>query len=220
MRERAAAPIAPDVPERLTPWTAAEAAYEMRLDEVELRELALAGVDAAGSSVRASRLTSVDLSGACLDRTSAIDVRLERCNLANAGAAGASLVRAEISGCRMTGVTLTETLLRDVTFADCRIDLASFAGCRLQQVTFRDCDLRHTDFLEARLVSVCFEGCDLGDADLRGARLMRCELQATALAGARGIERLAGTAMPWPDIVQQAGVWAAALGIEVLDDEP
>jgi hypothetical protein len=43
-------------------------------------------------------------------------------------------------------------------------------------------------------------------------------LRATNLAGVHGVQQLAGCAMPWPDIVQQASVWAAALGIEVLDD--
>jgi hypothetical protein len=28
---------------------------------------------------------------------------------------------------------------------------------------------------------------------------------------------LRGAAMEWPDIVDMAGIWAAALGIEVLD---
>ena len=37
------------------------------------------------------------------------------------------------------------------------------------------------------------------------------------LTGAHGIQRLRGSAMEWSDIVEMAGVWAAALGIEVLD---
>jgi hypothetical protein len=35
-------------------------------------------------------------------------------------------------------------------------------------------------------------------------------------AGARA--RLRGLSMPWPEIVANAGVWAAALGIAQLDD--
>ena len=68
------------------------------------------------------------------------------------------------------------------------------------------------------LTSVRFIGCDLSEADFRGARLYRSELRASSLAGVHGVQRLAGCAMPWPDIVEQAGVWAAALGIEVLED--
>ena len=38
------------------------------------------------------------------------------------------------------------------------------------------------------------------------------------LPGAQGIESLRGAAMEWPDIVEHAGVLAAALGIRVLED--
>ena len=37
--------------------------------------------------------------------------------------------------------------------------------------------------------------------------------------GLQGVESLRGAAMEWPDILDMAGVWAAALGIEVLDAE-
>jgi len=86
-------------------------------------------------------------------------------------------------------------------------------------VTFEDCILTQTDFLNSELQSVRFHGCDLTQADFRGARLQRCELRGCDLEGAHGIERLAGAAMPWADIVAHAGTWAAALGIEVLEDE-
>jgi hypothetical protein len=35
----------------------------------------------------------------------------------------------------------------------------------------------------------------------------------------QGVESLRGAAMEWSDIVGMAGVWAAALGIEVLDGD-
>lgn len=126
-------------------------------------------------------------------------------------------VRAE--ECRLTGIRFFEAFLRDLTFVGCRMDLASLGSCRLQQVSFEDCVLAQTDFLESELQSVRFHSCDLSEADFRGARLQRCELRDCDLNGAHGIERLAGSAMPWADIVQQAGTWAAALGIEVLEDD-
>ena len=79
--------------------------------------------------------------------------------------------------------------------------------------------LAQTDFLEAQLASVRFDGCDLTQADIRGARLKRCELRRSNLTGLQGVESLRGAAMEWPDILDMAGVWAAALGIEVLDAE-
>jgi Pentapeptide repeats (8 copies) len=74
-----------------------------------------------------------------------------------------------------------------------------------------------TDFMQARLESVAFHGCDLTNGDFRGAKLKRCELRRSDLTGVQGVESLRGLAMEWPDIVELAGVWAAALGIEVLE---
>lgn len=67
------------------------------------------------------------------------------------------------------------------------------------------------------LDAVRFHRCDLTRADFRGARLKRCEFRGSDLTGLEGVESLRGAAMDWPGIVEMAGVWAAALGIEVLD---
>jgi uncharacterized protein YjbI with pentapeptide repeats len=117
----------------------------------------------------------------------------------------------------MTGIAVPEATLRDVSLRGCRIDLASFGFSRLERVTFEDCVLHQTDFLEAQLDAVRFHGCDLTSADFRGARLKRCEFRRSDLTGLQGVESLRGAAMEWPDIVEMAGVWAATLGIEILD---
>ena len=69
--------------------------------------------------------------------------------------------------------------------------------------------LAQAEFREALLRSVRFEHCDLTEADITGLRL----------DGLAGAERLRGAAMPWGDIVGHAGVFAAALGIRLLDAE-
>jgi uncharacterized protein YjbI with pentapeptide repeats len=101
----------------------------------------------------------------------------------------------------------------------CRIDLAALSFTRLARVTFEDCVLSQTEFLEAHLDHVRFVGCDLRAADLRGARLRKCELRGCRLDGLIGAERLSGASLPWPDIIENAGTWAAALGIEVLEED-
>jgi uncharacterized protein YjbI with pentapeptide repeats len=93
----------------------------------------------------------------------------------------------------------------------------SFSSCGMRRVRFEECVLTQTDFMEARLESVAFHGCELTDGDFRGAKLKRCELRRSALTGVQGVESLRGLAMEWPDIVELAGVWAGALGIEVLE---
>jgi uncharacterized protein YjbI with pentapeptide repeats len=86
-------------------------------------------------------------------------------------------------------------------------------------VTFEDCLLQQTDFLEAQLDAVRFHRCDLARADFRGARLKACEFRRCNLTGLEGVGSLRGAAMEWPDVVEMAGVWAAALGIEILDPD-
>lgn len=86
-------------------------------------------------------------------------------------------------------------------------------------MTFDDCLLAQTDFLEAQLESVRFHHCDLTCADFRGARLKLCELRGCDLSGLQGVRSLRGAGLEWPDIVEMAGAWAAALGIGVLDTD-
>ena len=50
-------------------------------------------------------------------------------------------------------------------------------------------------------------------------RIDRCELAGCTLDGLAGAERLRGAAMPWADVVGNAALLAAALGIRVLDDD-
>ena len=135
-------------------------------------------------------------------------------------ARGADLARVAFERCRLTGIELTEGTLQDLIFRGCKLDLASFGFARLARVRFDDCVMTGTDFLEARARARCvFDGCDLSGADLRGATLR--SLRAARLRAGRssmGVERLRGAAMEWPAIVEIAGVWAAALGIEVLEE--
>jgi uncharacterized protein YjbI with pentapeptide repeats len=187
--------------------------------EVRLAGGALTGRHAQGVTLESAELRAVDLSGSRLAHLTATDAIFTDCDLANIAGDRADLTRVSIERSRMTGIRLTQGSLRDVTLRGCRVDLASFAGSKLERVTFEDCVMVQTDFLEAQLGSVRFHGCDLVRADLRGARLHQCEFRGSDLSGLLGIESLRGAAMEWPAIVDMAGEWAAALGIEVLDDE-
>lgn len=53
----------------------------------------------------------------------------------------------------------------------------------------------------------------------RSSSLKRCEFRRSDLTALEGVQSLRGAAMEWPDTVEMAGVWAAAVGIEVLDAE-
>ncbi|HEX5926934.1 MAG TPA: pentapeptide repeat-containing protein, partial [Baekduia sp.] len=131
---------------------------------------------------------------------------------------GAHLSRLEIANCRMTGAQLIETTLVDVTLTGCRLDFANLALARLDRVVFRDCRLEEASLDQAQLRDVRFESCDLRRATFGQSRHQRVQLHGCRLDGLRAISDLKGVAMPFPDIVDQAQAFAAALGIAVVID--
>jgi uncharacterized protein YjbI with pentapeptide repeats len=193
--------------------------HDDAFDERELVGAALADQHARGVTFASVKLTDVDLSSSRMEHLGITDGVLDGCNLANLQARGARIKRVRIERSRLTGIHLAEAVLTDVTFRDCRIDLASFGFSHLQRVAFEDCILSQTDFLDARLDSIRFHGCELTHADFRGARLRGCEFRRSDLTGLEGVASLRGAGMEWADIIAMAGVWAAALGIEVLDTD-
>jgi len=128
-----------------------------------------------------------------------------------------SLRRVELKLCRLTGTELAESTLEDVTFTECRLDLAGLRFAKLERVVFRDCRMGESDFGGATLVDVLLEGCELRDADLSAAKATRVELRGCTLEGLRGVEALRGARMPWNDVLENAPLFAAALGIQIVD---
>jgi len=195
------APLAPDPPD--LPDDGVDAVVPSgRLHDLELREV---------------RLAAADLSGRVASGLTLRDVEIRDGDWSTLRADQASLTRVEASGLRGTGVELGASALRDVAFVECRLDLSSFRHATLERVAFRDCRLDEADFYGATLTSVLFEhtrlvGATFEEASFDGSELRGCELE-----GLRGVERLRGVRMPWPDVVQLAGLLAAAAGIELVD---
>jgi uncharacterized protein YjbI with pentapeptide repeats len=136
---------------------------------------------------------------------------------ANERAPRVSLQRVELQRCRLTGADFAEATLRDVAFDDCRIDLVNLRYARLERVVFRDCRMTECDFYEASLKDVLFERCELREGTFSGCKLQRVELRGCDLAGVRGADALRGARMPWGDVVENAGLFASAVGIEIVD---
>ncbi len=136
---------------------------------------------------------------------------------ANRQARGLVARRVEVRRCRLTGSELAEAALSDVTFADCRLDLVGLRMAKLERVVFRDCRMSEIDLYEAKLTDVLFERCDLREATLSGAALTRVELRGCNLGALRGVEALRGARMPWNDVLENAPLFAAAVGIDVVD---
>lgn len=139
-------------------------------------------------------------------------------DLANLFAPRASLLRVAFTGVRLTGAECGEADLQDVAFAECRLDLASLRFARLQRVRFSGCDLRELDLAGARGRDVVFEDCDLRGVTLANAELDRWALRRCRLDGLRGPDGLRRARMEPADVVAAAGLLAAALGIELVDE--
>ena len=146
-----------------------------------------------------------------------LDVVVEDVDWANTRARGLSARRAELRRCRLTGVELAEATLSDVAFLDCRLDLAGLRMAKLERVVFRDCQLTECDFYEASLTDVLFERCTLREATLSGVKLERIELRGCDLTGVQGVEALRGARIPFDDVLQNAVLFAVALGLEIVD---
>ena len=136
---------------------------------------------------------------------------------ANRAARGLVARRVELRQCRLTGVELAEAMLSDVAFDDCRLDLAGLRIARLERVVFRECRMAECDFYDASLTDVLFEDCELREATFSGVKLKRVELRGCDLSGLRGVEALRGARMPWSDVLENGPLFAAALGLEIID---
>lgn len=195
-------------------------------DDARVEHVALTGalppqLEARSATIEDARIRG-SLAGARLHDLHLHDAELSGADLANVDFRGGHLSRLTIADCRMTGAQLIETTLVDLTLTGCRLDFAVLGLARVDRVVFRSCDLREASLEQAQLRDVRFESCDLTRAMLGQSRHQRVELHGCRLEGLRSIADLRGAALPWPDLVDQAGSFAAALGIGLVrdDDDP
>ncbi len=213
------APAPPHVPEQLEPSDLARGVLEedSRLEEVRLTGVAPTATVARTATIAGAHLSG-SLAGARLAALHLQDTEAVGGDHANLDAPKAAFSRVAFRDCRLTGAQLSEASLCDATFASCRLDLAVLAGATLERVVFADCVLSEATLEQALLRDVRFERCDLTGATLGHIRLQRVELVGCGLAGVRSLGDLRGARMPWPDLVENAGELAAALGIDVLEE--
>jgi uncharacterized protein YjbI with pentapeptide repeats len=145
------------------------------------------------------------------------DAIVDGADWANRRAPRVQIRRAELRNTRLTGAELGESAITDVVFADCRLDLAGLRNATLERVVFRDCRMEECDFYAARLSDVLFERCTLRQATFSAVTLARVELRGCDLSGLRGAEHLSGARLPFQDALENATLFATALGIELVD---
>jgi uncharacterized protein YjbI with pentapeptide repeats len=147
------------------------------------------------------------------------DARLRDLDLANTRALRSSLRRVEIELCRLTGSELAESTWTDVVLSECRLDLVGLRQSKLDRVVFRDCRLEECELAGASLRDVLFERCVLRGATVAGCRLERVRFDGCDLTGLGGAEALRGARMRWDDVLENAPLFASALGIVIVDDD-
>jgi uncharacterized protein YjbI with pentapeptide repeats len=152
-----------------------------------------------------------------IDLTDLEDAVATDLDWANQSVQRLAALRAEVRRCRLTGAELGEAALIDITFADCRLDLVGLRMAKLERVVFRDCRMEECDFYAATLTDVLFESCELRKARFSEAKVKRVELRGCELAELEGVEALRGARMPWNDVLQNAPLFASALGLEIVD---
>ena len=146
-----------------------------------------------------------------------VDTVVDGLDWANRRSPRAQIRRTELRNTRLTGAELGEAAITDTVFADCRLDLAALRNSTLERVIFRDCRMDECDLYNARLSDVLFERCTLRQATFSGVTLARVELRGCDLAGLRGAEHLSGARLPFHDALENAALFATALGIELVD---
>lgn len=213
-------PAAPTLPRSLERITADTFTRHSRWEDVEIVDADLALVDAVEPRLTSVRMDGGDIGDGRLAHLVVEDSEILRVNAANARAVAAVLRRTRLEAVRMTGVDLSQAELGEVSFAECRGDFATFNRARLVNVRFVDCNLREVDFGAARLDRVRFDRCDLAGADFSGAEVTRSEMRGCTIDDARGVASLSGMAMPMADILSAASVFAGALGVRLIGDEP
>ena len=163
------------------------------------------------------RVERASLSGARRPGWSLVDVAFEDCDLANVDARGSSWWRVAVRGGRLTGCALVGATLREVSFVGCSLDLAALGGAELERVRFEGCSLAQAELGHARMKAVVFDDCDLTGADVRDARFDLVEMRGCRLDGLQGARDLRGVRMTWHDVLQHAGLFGAACGVEVVE---
>jgi uncharacterized protein YjbI with pentapeptide repeats len=186
--------------------------------DAEVTGAQLAVADATGFEITQSRLSAVDLSDSTLPRLQISDATFTDCNLANARTREFSARRSAFVRGKLTGMHAIDGTLSDVEFSNVRLDLAQFTRVTLTRVVFQSCVLREVDFSNVTFDQARFIDCDLSRATFERMRVTNSELRGCTLTGLRGLAQLKGVAMEWNDIVGNAELLAAELGIAIAPE--
>jgi uncharacterized protein YjbI with pentapeptide repeats len=213
-------PARPRPPKALTLGTLDEddlrddAAYQA----IGFYDLTLTGRSAKTAQFVQCRFNRADLTGTALSGAILTDCLLERTALDHVHADHSVLHRVTLRDCGMAGLQWLGGTLRDVTVRDSRAEHSVFRDAQLHSVFFTSTDLTGADFTDADLTGATFSGCDLSEAVFTGANATGARFESCTMAGAAGVEGLAGSSMAGADTDELLRLFAGALEITLTDD--
>jgi len=207
----------PRIPNALEPLTLD--ADDM-LDEPAFTDVAVTGSQLAGTHAQAlaftrMRLAKVNLSESRLPRFDISDVTFTDCNLSNLRTDEFSFRRAAIAQSKLTGIHFVSGTLGNTAFVDSMLDFARFDNVKFKNVSFLRCQIRDADFLNGSFEDVAFVECDLSRSTFARLRIGASQMRGCRMTGLRGLNQLKGITMAWNDILENAELFAAELGIQI-----
>ena len=129
---------------------------------------------------------------------------------------------AALTGLRLERVSLRGLELVERAAADLRIDESllhdvALDGSEAAGLTLTDVRVENGSWANLRAVRGSLTRIEARELRATGADFAESELRDCELTGLTGAGSLRGIRMPWNDVLQLAGLLAAATGIEVVD---
>ncbi|WP_240979541.1 pentapeptide repeat-containing protein [Streptomyces sp. HNM0574] len=187
-------------------------------DGLEFADTDLSVTDAAGATFMDCGIYRCSLDSARWERARLIDTVAEGVWGVGTDLGGAGLRDVELGDVRMGGVQLHGGQLDRVLVRGGKIDFLNLRQAALKDVVFEGCVLVEPDFAGAVLERVAFPGCVLRGVDFTQATLTDVDLRDVAeLDISAGAGRLSGAVIRPAQLMDLAPVFAAELGVRVVD---
>lgn len=195
-----------------------ELGREAVLDTVHVDGKSFDDVEAGGSRVSESALTSVVFAGGRMRRARFTDVWAHSVRWVATDLAETAWMDVEVVAGSLAGLEMFSSAMRRVVFHNCKLDSVNLRAADLRDVTFADCLLRDVDFGGAGLDGVSFPGSDLDGVRFPRARMKNVDLSgAVRLEISEGIDALRGATINNVQMMDLAPVFAQVLGIGIKD---
>ena len=187
------------------------------LSELWFNKSDLSGVQIRSIALNESKLTSVNLAQAKLEKTAFLDVVIEGSSLVATNFTDSGWRSMQIIDSRCSGAQFQMRAIENAMFKGCKLDLANFRFAKLKNVIFRDCLISDTDFYNAELTNVHFDKCNIEKIELSGTKNKNLDLRSSQLGSIHGSGSLKGAIIDSMQLMQLAPYLAQEIGLTIKD---